>query len=478
MYLTYLWRELRRRRRQASLVAIGLAVGVGLVVTVAAASSGVNAAQGQVLHSLYGVGTDLTVTKAPSFGSGGPFSFGGPPTGARPTSISGQHVSASPGLAVIPATDVSKITKLKGVSDAAGGLALSDFTFTGSFQPGSGFAPGSTPSGSSSGSRTSFKANSFTIEGVDISAPGLGPLSGASVTSGGYFSSSDLNSDVALVDSSYAKQEGLKVGSKVTISDTSYKVIGIVTPASGSSGSDVYVPLARAQAVAGDKDDVNTIYVEADNNSAIGAVKGEIDKTTPGLTVTTAADLASQVSSSLGTASSLASSLGKWLAAIVLVVAFALAAMLTLSSVSGRVREFGTLKALGWKSRRIVAQIVGEGLVQGVLGAAVGVGLGFLGALLVERVGGTVKVPVGATTAAHFPAAGAGAGAFGGGRPSFLHNLGAAAHTVTVHLTAPISWDVVGLAILLALAGGLLAGAIGGWRVARLRPADALRRVE
>ena len=34
MFFTYLFRELRRRRRQAALVSLGLAVGVGLVVTV------------------------------------------------------------------------------------------------------------------------------------------------------------------------------------------------------------------------------------------------------------------------------------------------------------------------------------------------------------------------------------------------------------------------------------------------------------
>jgi putative ABC transport system permease protein len=34
------------------------------------------------------------------------------------------------------------------------------------------------------------------------------------------------------------------------------------------------------------------------------------------------------------------------------------------------------------------------------------------------------------------------------------------------------------LAVLPALAGGLLAGAVGGWRAARLHPAIALRRVE
>ena len=32
--------------------------------------------------------------------------------------------------------------------------------------------------------------------------------------------------------------------------------------------------------------------------------------------------------------------------------------------------------------------------------------------------------------------------------------------------------------VALAVAGGLIAGAFGGWRASRLRPADALRRVE
>ena len=89
MFLTYLVRELRRRRRQACFIALGLAVGIGLVITVTAASAGVKNAQSTVLHSLYGVGTDITVTTAPSRGSGGPFGFrvGGqrPPPGPGPS---------------------------------------------------------------------------------------------------------------------------------------------------------------------------------------------------------------------------------------------------------------------------------------------------------------------------------------------------------------------------------------------------------
>jgi ABC-type lipoprotein release transport system permease subunit len=41
-----------------------------------------------------------------------------------------------------------------------------------------------------------------------------------------------------------------------------------------------------------------------------------------------------------------------------------------------------------------------------------------------------------------------------------------------------VSLQLVALAVGLALAGGLLAGAFGGWRASRLRPADALRRVD
>ena len=36
----------------------------------------------------------------------------------------------------------------------------------------------------------------------------------------------------------------------------------------------------------------------------------------------------------------------------------------------------------------------------------------------------------------------------------------------------------VALAVILAIAGGLIAGSLGGWRASRLRPAAALARVE
>jgi len=43
---------------------------------------------------------------------------------------------------------------------------------------------------------------------------------------------------------------------------------------------------------------------------------------------------------------------------------------------------------------------------------------------------------------------------------------------------APVTIGAVVLAVVLAIAGGLIAGGFGGWRAARLRPAAALARVE
>ena len=100
-FLRYLRCELRSRVRQAVLIALGLALGVGLVVTVTAASSGVNKAQAGVLHSLYGIGTDLTVTKKPpasssSPGGGGGTGFKFTPQGSQ-TCSNGHCQNASPG---------------------------------------------------------------------------------------------------------------------------------------------------------------------------------------------------------------------------------------------------------------------------------------------------------------------------------------------------------------------------------------------
>ena len=487
MFLTYLRRELRRRMRQATFISLGLALGIGLVITVTAASSGVKDAQTTVLHALYGTGTDITVTKSPTAGSGAPGAFGfrgQAGTGSAPaagTTINIDTLRAL-GLGTISSSSVTKVSGLSGVAAAAGGLTLTDTKITGTVSAsssGGGF--GGTGGGGAGGSLT---PTSFSVDGVDIGTGELGPLSTGKLTSGRTFTSADSSSDVAVVDSNYATQNKLSVGSTVTIAKASFKVIGIVSEPSDENNSDVYIPLARAQALASMKNDVNTIYVSATSAANVNTVSKEISAAVPSATVTNSSDLANEVTGSLSSTSSLANNLGKWLAVAVLVAAFLLASLLTMSAVSRRVREFGTLKALGWRSRRITLQVLGESVVVGIIGGAAGVLLGLAGAGIVDAIAPPLSASVGTTTGSATPGdarqfgAGGGAGGTGGaGGGGFRQATANATHTVAVHLTAPVTVSAILLAVALAIAGGLIAGSFGGWRAARLRPATALAKV-
>jgi ABC-type lipoprotein release transport system permease subunit len=464
MFITYLLRELRRRMRQAFFIAFGLALGIGLVITVTAASNGVSDTQSTVLKSLYGVGTDITVTQSPTAGSGGGphFGFGGRPGQSSSGAKINRNVLASGGLGTLKSSSVSTVAKQKDVSAAVGALVLNDVKLSGSFSAGSG-----TARGQGSGTSGSLSTSSFTVTGVDPSNDSLGPLSSGTITSGHGITSAEAHSDVAVVDANYAKAQGLKTGSTLTVGGQRFTVVGIVRSGQGVTDADVYIPLARAQALANMKNEVNTIYVSAASASDIAAVSSEISRAVPKATVTTSSDLASEVTGSLSSASTLANSLGKWLAVAVLAAAFGLASILTVSAVTRRVREFGTLKAIGWSSRRIIRQVVGEALVIGIIGGAAGVAVGYGAAAIVQA----VAPPLTATT-------GASAGGQGAAAARFGHAPGSAAHTVSVHLTAPVTLGIVALAVLLAIAGGLIAGSFGGWRAVRLRPAAALARVE
>ncbi len=492
MFVTYLRRELRRRMRQAVFISLGLALGIGLVITVTAASAGVKNSQATVLHALYGVGTDITVTKAPAAGSdnGAGFSFrqrvG---TGTRPAA--GQKINidnlVSGGLSGISSSSVSSISSMHNVAAAAGGLTLTDRVVTGTVPalnagggaPGSGSSSGTTPGNV----RSNFNTNSFTVDGVDLNQGALGPLSSGKLASGRTFTTADASSNVVVVDSNYATQHKLTVGSTVTIASTSFKVIGIVNEPQGGNPANTYIPLGRAQALASMKNQVNTIYVAASSASNISTVSKEISTLIPSATVTSSSDLASEVTGSLANASSLANNLGKWLAIAVLVAAFLLASLLTASAVARRVREFGTLKALGWRSRRIVGQVMGEAIVIGIIGGAVGVALGYGGAALISKLAPPLSATIGATTGSATPngaqqfGGGPGGGA-GPGAGNGFRRAANAVHTVAVHLSAPVTISSIALAVVLAIAGGLIAGSFGGWRAARLRPAAALARVE
>jgi putative ABC transport system permease protein len=487
-YLGYMVSELRRRKGRTLLTALGLGVGVGLVVTVSALSKGLDDAQQKVLKPLTGVGTDMSVTRPLKFNANG----NGPgglsqsereqlqrENGPRRFNLANQ---AKPGEKFtrtdftsaaqlsFPASQVAKIAKLDGVADASGSLTLNAVTIKGTV-PKNGFQrpqagpPGSQGGGQQTAGRAPFDIDSISVTGVDESKPDLAAVKGLHTGS----------AREAVLNDSYARRHHLKTGDTISLGGKTFTVVGLASSPLGGQASDVYVKLDQLQKLSDRAGRVNTVQVRAKSTDDVAAVEKAIKATLSGASVTTAADLADRVGGSLKDAKSLSSKLGAALTIVALVAAFLIATLLTLSSVTKRIRELGTLKALGWPGRTVVRQVTGESVLQGALGGILGAAIGIGGAALVTALAPTLE----ATVAAPQRAAGPGGGPGGG----VVFGLGSAGNAITsgtekIALGAPVDAGLILLAIGLALLGGLIAGSAGGLRASRLRPADALRHID
>ena len=484
-YVQYVLAEVRRRRGRTVLTALGLAVGVGLVVIVGALSRGLDDAQDEVLEPLTGVGTDLSVSRpilVPGDDSAGgapgdPFSqlseeeqrqlerenedhdaafnysdLGEPGEPFSEVSLLSSQLS-------FPATEVARIRALDGAEDAAPGLTLRALRVE-------GVVPEAGEVVSPHGPGGGFELSDLTVSGVDVRKPGLAMVTPDQITEGRYLSETPQQARAeAVIDLAYARQNDIGVGDDTELAGEGeeFEVVGLASAPLGGEASQAYVELGRLQELSDREDRVNGIRVRADSVDAVAGLADRIEGQLAGAQVVTAADLADRVGGSLDDAEDLSSRLGTALAIVALLAAFLIASLLTLSSVQKRTRELGTLKALGWRQRLVVRQVTGEALVQGALGGVLGAALGIGGAAIVDTIGPTLEASVEAEPSA-------GLGTFGQGT--------VATGSTDVVLGAPVVPGLLLLAIGLALAGGLLAGAVGGLRAARLRPADALRSTE
>jgi ABC-type antimicrobial peptide transport system permease subunit len=473
-YLRFLGAELRRRPGRTAVTALGLAIGVGLVVIVSALSAGLDEAQDEALGPLTGVGTDMRVSRPlelPGRGeAGGPgaASLSGEeqrrlekenPGGLfhfEPGELGepGQRFTKFQTLSSdlsFPASRVRAISTLDGARDAAAALTLQTLRIDGEVPaPGTAVNP-----------HTSYDITALNVTGVDVGEPRLAPVTPGQIREGSYFSRTAR--DEAIVDIGYARQNGIAVGDTTNVAGKRFDVVGLSAAPVGGAASNVYLELGRLQRLSEREGRVNVLLVRAESTASIDALSREIREILPGAVVVTATDLADRVSGSLVDAGNLSTKLGTALAVVALGAAFLIAILLALSSVQKRTRELGTLKALGWRQRLVVRQVSAESVVQALLGGVLGVALGIGGAAVIDAL--QLKLDASVATARS-----SGSGPFGQGQ--------VAPATTEVVLGAPVDLGLLLLAVALAVLGGLLAGAAGGLRAARLRPAEALRSIE
>jgi len=152
----------------------------------------------------------------------------------------------------------------------------------------------------------------------------------------------------------------------------------------GPSDSAVYLPISQAQRFFGtDECDRIVVKLASEDDATIEAVSEAIEDAFSGqVTVTSATAVLDIISSVFSTIELFLAGI----AAISLLVAGVGIMNIMIVSLMERTREIGILKALGMKSRTVLAIFISEAMIIGLLGAIFGIGLGWLLANIAARV--------------------------------------------------------------------------------------------
>ena len=206
----------------------------------------------------------------------------------------------------------------------------------------------------------------------------------------------------------------------------------------GPSDSGVYIPLSQAESFFGtDQCSMIIVQLKSSNNATITNVSKAITNYFGGqVSVISATAVLSLLSTVFGTIQLFLGGI----AAISLLVAGVAIMNIMIVSLIERTREIGILKALGMKSRTVLTIFLGESVIIGVIGALVGIALGWILANITARL--------------------LASGAFGGN-----------GFRVTPLLTPEVFLGALGFGIGVSVIFALYPA----WRASKLKPVEALR---
>jgi putative ABC transport system permease protein len=408
-----MWRYIlsQFRYRAARELAVAAGIALGAALLISLNTLG-NGFQEAARAPLENVAADLLITR--------------PDESAAASSASAQRtrgVRLPFGSALFSVQDLSTIRAVQGVTLAAPALEIWD-----------------------------FGASQYqTILGVDVTSEQVGPAQAlrAGLSAGRMFNADEKG--VAVADQHYAAFYSLKPGSRVTIGGQSFQIVGVAEQRGSSQAgvANLYVPLAEAQALVGLPDgQVNQVYVRLTNASQVDSVVAALNMRFGNVSALSEESIL-QVMGGIARVSAQFASVAGWVG---LAGGWVLAYAALAGLVTERRREIAVMKAVGWQQRDVVRAFLAEALLVSVVGGVLGLVLGLLLSL------GLSYLPV--------PTVSLG---------QTLPGLSAIAPPATnVHLPVNVDATIVALALLVALSGGLLAGAVTAWRASRLKPAPVL----
>ncbi len=311
---------------------------------------------------------------------------------------------------------------------------------------------------------TDINTSTFTVAGVDTSKTNMGLILPNQITDGKYFNAPGQ----IILNQSFAEKNNLTVGKTYTLGGKTWKIVGLVNPTLYTDTADMYLPLSDLQNIAGKQGQINLMLVKATNAKLVDQTSKSLSALFTGATITDSSSTADQVSGSLVDAASLTSKFIGVASIIVIIASFIIVSLLTLLSVNKRVREIGTLKAIGWSNSTIMRQIFLENLFLGIIGAAIGVGMGVVGIIAFNHYNFSLSASIangsnlGASIAKRF---------LGGGNSSNSINA-------SIPLKVTYDWYLLCLGAGVSVIGSILAGGVAAFKSSHMRAQEALRNIE
>jgi putative ABC transport system permease protein len=194
----------------------------------------------------------------------------------------------------------------------------------------------------------------------------------------------------AILGSRAAASNDAAPGSTVTIDEERFRVVGVYRSDDVMTNSGAYAPLRTVREIARTPGVVTGVWVEAETGTDAAALASAIEDRFPTLVTVSGVEDFGKVDQGIAIMDALD------LAVTVLAVGVgAIAVMNTMiMAVFERTREFGILRAVGWRGSRIMRLVVTEAvflcLVAAVFGTVFGV-LATRGVMLIEEVQGLLE---------------------------------------------------------------------------------------
>ncbi len=245
-----------------------------------------------------------------------------------------------------------------------------------------------------------------------------------------YSREADMAQGTPLILGSVAAESlNKEVGDTIRLTGSSYRIVGIYQTGDALEEGGAVLRLVDAQALLGKQRKVSVFYIQLNERASVERLEARVERRWPRLGISTAEELADRQI----TGDSMRGFM--WaIAALAIVIGGVGMMNAQLMSVFERTREIGVLRAVGWRSIRVLLMILGESIAVGLLGGLVGVGLGYL---------------------------------FLSATSDFMSMFGASTSTVRPGLLVQ-AFIVVGIL-------GLVGGVYPAWRASRMQPVEALR---